>query len=379
MPPDDQKDVIKAIRLGWSLSEVRGRNQRMVNGPNPPEISDFETRVLPLRAERPPTERRIEAQRVFIQMAKDLNVNNDATGTDIPTQIDADAKSIYVFLFGDTEKQVLPNPTAAAGAWAALAKKIYFYDAWVEDKLASTSESLSSGYQLGRGLADAYWFDAHRFTSPPPDNAEAMWTELLGKSRCDELGRLMGRLSSYFNQFTPPAVAGSVKTWEAVAADGSWRNAAGAENKLILQLRRWYELLVIGQDPTTLVPPFSIFRSFKASRKVFRAFIQEIGLLLLSLIAVGFLAYLSTTHKTSAFENSLITIASGVGITIAGLQARIKNATQSLLSRIKDDAQTELIAASIVEIPPTPDLSEAKRRAKTIELMGQRRLTTAAG
>ena len=45
---------------------------------------------------------------------------------------------------------------------------------------------------------------------------------------------------------------------------------------------------------------------------------------------------------------------SAAGLTTASLTSRLKNATSSLLQRLRQDAYTELIAAAITIVPPVP-------------------------
>src|SRR5262249_47481614 len=122
---------------------------------------------------------------------------------------------------------------------------IYQFDASVQDTLAARSETQATAYQLGRGLAEAYW-------ALNPEAADS-WALLLGAERCDELTRLAGRLSGYFNPSCLPAVAGTVRRWQSVASDEAWRK--DAQKDLYRQLQRWYDLLVLGQDPSTFIKP----------------------------------------------------------------------------------------------------------------------------
>jgi hypothetical protein len=88
---------------------------------------------------------------------------------------------------------------------------------------------------------------------------------LLGAERTTELSRGIGRLSAYFNVYTAPAVAGSLAAWHQVAGDSAWRGQPDARQQLYLQIRRWYELLILGQDPSTLVKPYVILKSWRAA------------------------------------------------------------------------------------------------------------------
>src|SRR6266702_2728559 len=78
------------------------------------------------------------------------------------------------------------------------------------------------------------------------------WTFLLGDRRCAELSRLVGRLSAYLNTYTGPAIVGSIEIWKVFARDAVFdKNQAEqvrvAQNTVREQIRRWYELIVLGQ------------------------------------------------------------------------------------------------------------------------------------
>src|SRR5216683_349698 len=235
--PDDSPTVFCALRFGWYVAEVRGRNRP--EGPRPPAdaLPNRQNHVLPLRTERTATELRIEAQAVLRKLAADLGVdtlevnNQQQSQTDL---IDQQARTLAT-----------ATPQAAATAWGVLASSIYDLDKHTQDILTARSEIEASAYQLGRGLAEIYWaLDPAAACDPlTPD----CWEFLLGEQRCGELTRLAGRLSAYFNPYCPPALAGTVLLWHSVASDPQWR--AGAQASLYRQLRRWYELLVLGQDP----------------------------------------------------------------------------------------------------------------------------------
>lgn len=57
-----------------------------------------------------------------------------------------------------------------------------------------------------------------------------------------------------------------------------------------------------------------------------------------------------------------------VGVTGAGLQARLKATTQSMVARLSADLSTELVAEQITVTPPAPRSLRARRtRQKAIE------------
>jgi len=120
--PEDSAEVLSALRLGWYVAEVRGRNRP--GGPVPPaeSLPNRQGHVLPLRIERAPEELRIEAQVVLRKLACDLGV---ATIT-----VDGQQRNQADYI----DQQV----TQAAA------------------------------YQLGRGLAEVYWvLDPSAGCDPP--------------------------------------------------------------------------------------------------------------------------------------------------------------------------------------------------------------------
>src|SRR5215470_4668148 len=73
--PDDAGRVLTAMRLGWSIAEVRGRNR-----PNAPpgaraRLPGPPGHALPLHVEQTSAELRIEAQAVLAAMARELGVD----------------------------------------------------------------------------------------------------------------------------------------------------------------------------------------------------------------------------------------------------------------------------------------------------------------
>jgi hypothetical protein len=93
--PDDSGAVLKALRLGWYVAEVRGRNRP---GPQPGASVTLPARAesaLPLRTERTATELRIEGQAVLMSLATDVGVdNNPADNSSFSFTVDTQAKAL---------------------------------------------------------------------------------------------------------------------------------------------------------------------------------------------------------------------------------------------------------------------------------------------
>jgi len=187
--PEDAGQVMTAMKLGWFIAEVRGRNRpdaprgTKVRPPGPPG------HALPLRIEQTSTELRIEAQAVLGAMARGLGVDGGgANQASYSRAIDAQAEALARARAGGAAARVAatPNGAAQAGApgpgaaaapdgeaapgaaavaaagdpdaqWDALQELIFKFDEHIQDTLASGSDTVACGYQLGRALAESYW------------------------------------------------------------------------------------------------------------------------------------------------------------------------------------------------------------------------------
>lgn len=353
--PNDTAFVLKALRLGWYLAEVRGRNR-----PDSPEgdgagLPAGDQHPLPLRSERPPTDRRVEAQGVMAELAMELGVDDSGAGGSFGKRINQEA---------DTMATARQSPTSApdtlARQWEDFAATLWDFDSHVQDGLAAWSETQACAYQLGRGLAETYW------ALDPFETRQAQgWTFLLGERRCAELSRLVGRLSAYLGTYTGSAVVGSIEIWREFAKTAVFtRNqpdaARAAQDALRDQIRRWYELIVLGQDPTTLIKPFGVISNFRTFKQAFRQFWPQV---VATVIGLGFLAaflILLGAGAGSGLVKTLGVILAAAGLSVGGITGALKNSTQSLLVRLRQDTYTELLIEGVAVQPPT--MSKATMR-----------------
>ena len=360
--PEDSELVMTAIRFGWYVAEVRGRNRP--NGPCPSGAAtpDPRTNQLPLRMERSSTERRVEAQTVMSALAKKLALaaTGDGTSTEATcTAIDVSCENLWQAR--DDDKAAL-----ALKSWETLEGQLFAFDLDVQDILTATSDTQACGYQLGRGLAEVYWqLDIEPPPQPPHASAELTWnswTFLLGEARCTELTRLVGRLSAYFSTYTAAGVAGSLAAWKMVAADSIWRTVDGPDGQqsyvrddcLYRQIRRWYELIVLAQNPSTLIRPYAILRNLRGVWKGIRGFWVQIVGALLTLAAIAVFLVLLADNEKSSFETSVFGILSVIGISATTVSTRLKNTAQSLIARIQGDAYGDLVGLQITTVPYPP-------------------------
>jgi hypothetical protein len=215
--PDDHDSVMDALRLGWYVAEVRGRNEGRSQLPGENKLPKRTHHALPLRIERSPDELRIEAQQVLGALASKLQVNADSVNkSNFSDEVDSEAKVLAqasgAFPAPDS---ATVSPVQAAAAPAAIGKAgaaamvapgtpgaaesaspssiaagpidvsagdldsledlIFRFDAHIQDTLAADSDTVGSAYQLGRALAECYWA-----LDPGDPDSWASWSFLLG-------------------------------------------------------------------------------------------------------------------------------------------------------------------------------------------------------
>ena len=364
--PDDALEVIWALRLGWYVAEVRGRN--LPAGPRPPgnELPRGGDHSLPLRIERTAAELRAEAQAVLCKLSGELRVDT------VTVNGQEQSRTAVIGQQADVLAAAAPGTTAAVAAWNALSASIYELDSHALDTLAALSDMRAAAYQLGRGLAEAYWaLDPGAACAPLIPQC---WAFLLGQQRCEELSRLAGRLSGYFNPYCAPAVAGTLRLWQAIASDQEWRK--GAHDHLYRQLRRWYELLVLGQDPSTLIPPYALLKDWRSASHALRALWVQVVTAVISIGLVIALITLVLSGSANASLKAIFGVVGVVGLSAAGIQAGLKSSAQGLLSRLRQDAYTDLVASAVVEAPGKPG-ARSPRKVIVAEVR-KRTLTTVA-
>src|SRR5262249_19090722 len=157
-------------------------------------------------------------------------------------------------------------------AWNALALFLFRWDARIQDELAGAAFSVASAYQLGRGLGDIAWLDPGQVE---PDVATS-WTFVLGELRVGTLKRLGERLGDYFQPHTGRGLAASLGVWQRAAADARLREQPATKGALVMQTKRWRDLLLTGLDPRELLPPSSFLTRARQVRPLLHAYWPEL-------------------------------------------------------------------------------------------------------
>ncbi|GAA4399134.1 hypothetical protein GCM10023168_06000 [Fodinibacter luteus] len=392
-----------ALRLGWAVAEVRGR--AWPDGPRPgravPPLDPPD--VLPLRSQRRPSDAHREALRGLLtgverlrldrhhrfadELAAVLPVDGAGPGSreapasgpgDTTAPGDASASAP-----GDAPASAPGDaPDAGPPPWAATAGFFLSWDAWFQDELAQRDEALANAYLLGRGLAECYWglgSEAAWSTASGPSAVSPAF--LLGADRRRELSRMLGRLDpAMTHETTPAAISGSLEAWGAVAEDEHWHRAPDLRVTLYEQVRRWYQLIILGQDPTTLIRPYAKLTGVRGIGRAARLFWPQAVLFITAFALVtGFFTVSGGSAPT--WVTSLLAT-SGFGVFVAaGLLARGQSAAQRLLTRLRQDAYTDLVAVSLTTVPERPPGADGRggdarsARSRLESLVRRRALT----
>ncbi len=355
-----------ALRFGWVLAEVRGRywpdGPRPVSTPLPAQPAN----VLPLRSQRSGADARREAVESLVALATRIELGN----------AEAFASGLLAAL-APFDEPTADTPTAHD--WTALAAFLHQWDARIQNELTRRDEQLTNAYLLGRGMAESYW-------GLGPDDAWSSGGQvtgvalpfLLGADRRNELTRMLGRYGPHLrHEMTGPALAGSLEAWGAVAEDDEWSRAPELRATLYEQVRRWYQLLVLDQDPTTMIRPGA--RLLNARRLRTSAPQMLTALVLLGI--AGTLGWILSTQGVS-WPKILAPIftAGGVGVVVlTTITARARGMAQQLATRYRQDAYTDLVAICVSVVPPSPAGDHGaglRSTGRTVEAAVRRRLLT---
>ncbi len=340
-------EVDTAVRLGWVVAELRGRS--WPDGPRPATSSlpPRPEHTLPLRSQRGYAAAQRSAVNTLAALATQLGVPAD----------DAEAS------------------LAEGRSWSEVSTYFFEFDARVQDSLAWRDEAAANGYLLARGLAECYW-------GLGPD---AAWEEngqqtgvslrfLFGPDRRRELTRMLGRLKGQMHSLSAAAISGSIEAWGKVADDPEWSRVPDLRDQLYEQVRRWYQLLVLDQDPTTLVKPYAKLSSPRGFFRFMRLYRLQILLGIVALLLItAFFAFRG--QATSEWIPSIVGVLGVGGAVLTGVLTRAQSSAQRLATRMRQDAYTDLVAVAVTAVPKQPG---DQKNGHTIEDAVRRRLLTPA-
>jgi hypothetical protein len=234
-----------------------------------------------------------------------------------------------------------------AALWDQLAEVLWTWDAAIQDALAISSVTQLAGYNLGRALADSYW----SLDPTAADTVATSWNRLLGDGRQNLINEYLGRLSGYFDTMTAAGISGSLATWGRLAATPQWRQEPDTLSTLHEQLRRWYGLLVLGQSPQTYLKPLSLAHNWRSTLTAIRAYLPDLLTLVGGLAAATALGTLVAVGHGTDFAKSVLGFLGVLGLTSGAITARLKTTTQGLLTHLRRDAYTDMVALGVTIVP----------------------------
>ncbi len=170
-------------------------------------------------------------------------------------------------------------------------------------------------------------------------------------------------------EYTASAIAGSLEVWKDVARNSAWRgDPYQADLALYLQIRRWYELIILGQDPTTLIGPAAVMKNYRTLGRAFQLFWPQLAATIVGLGFLVALLFLVNVGGAAAWVKTLAGILAAVGLSLAGLTGTLKNSAQALLKRLRQDAYTNLVAIAVQTAPRPPSKADLQNAISRREL-----------
>ena len=345
--PSDHADVLKALRFGWAIAELRGRLRNGQPSDEPPPYRPEHT--LPLEDERTWPEQTIEIETIVGALAADLKLDfkvdeiTGQTGNDsAPSRVETLSKAI-------TDARADGDQDTLKVKWNEACEFFYDWDAKIQDTLAAGSFFVASGYQLGRGLAEAFWAVDPEVSSDDPRS----WASLLGGQRLVQLKRLLMRLADYFPPTTAETVTDSLDAWARVALDpdSRVRERDSTLSSLHKQIRIWHDALLLEQPPTFRMSASYLISSARSIGPVLKAFFPEAIVGILGFVAAGAAATFFAIGGVSHAVAPILTILGGFGITSAGALAKAKNEAHSLFTQVQLAMNTDLATRELT-VPP---------------------------
>jgi hypothetical protein len=358
-----------ALNLGWSMAELRGRIR--YGHVEPPGTVDYqfpreEFHALPIGGEHSLVEQQI-ATRVAVGLLADrFGLNGPLPQRKEPPPetvralaMDLEKKLVAAEKAGDPVARPDTHPAGSdvGKAWEAAAEAIYYWDEQIQDGLGVSAELLAA-YQLGRGLAEAFW--ALNPDAPAPEAKPTLespphpgsWEFLLGSRRKEMLGSYLALLQGAFAPLTGPAVLGPLGNWCGLVADKQVRNRPDvALAALRGQLHNWRDVLLGSRDPISFAKGFGPRLAFRQAIRVVRTlpvetFLGVGGIALLA--AAGYFLGSDTSHKGVAVAASVLGF---FGVTGAGLLARAKAQAAVLSAHLREAFYRDIVEAQASVLP----------------------------
>ena len=250
-PETPARDARTLVHFGWACAEVRGRHRQILTGrpeAPPDEPKERHEYTLPLNHERSAAELAIQAEEELAGLATQLGLDFAVARLPHPP-------SSFTGTAVEQLRALCEDASTAEGdkarhdAWMKIANVFHDWDTEQQDTLASASATEAAAYQLGRGLAEAYWS-----LDPDIEDGDARsWPSLLGGARCEVLQRFTVQLTPTYGTMGGAAVRASLETWKEISETPARRTNPGAVSALREQVENWHMRLVAGVPPESFI------------------------------------------------------------------------------------------------------------------------------
>ncbi len=344
------RDVHAIIHFGWACAEFRGRQRQLLTDRPVSAMKRSTPRkeyTLPLNQERSSKELTVQAESELLAVAKQLELDFKVSDLAHPPKDSSGTvlEHLKAVCIGAANAE---DAGAHHKAWISVAHVFHEWDTKVQDILVSASGTELAAYQLGRGLAEAYW---SLDTTITDDGDARSWVSLLGPARCVALQRFMIQLTPAFGPTTGPAVNASLDTWRGIAVSPLRREHSEAVEKLYEQIRNWHLLLVEDVDAASFITIHRLLAGRGSIWRIVRTFEVEAVLAVVGFASAIGAAVALTAFKSTGPLSAVLTVVGLFGITAASVLAKAKDAANASLARMRDAADRALVAEAVTTIP----------------------------
>jgi len=347
-PETPARDARTLIHFGWACAEVRGRHRQILTGhpeAPPDEPKERHEYTLPLNHERSAAELAIQAEEELAGLATQLGL--DFAVARLPHPPSSFIGTVVEQLRALCKDASTEGDKARHDAWMKIANVFHEWDTVLQDTMASASATEAAAYQLGRGLAEAYWS-----LDPDIEDGDARsWPSLLGGARCEALQRFTVQLTPTYGTMTGAAVHASLEIWKEISEAPVRRRNPDALSALREQVGNWHMLVVEGVPPESFVTVHRLLMSRGSTWRIVQAFGASALFAILGLLAAIAAVIVLTLYKGSGVVSAALTVLALFGITGAALVAKAKDAANASLARMREAADRTLVAEAVTALP----------------------------
>jgi predicted PurR-regulated permease PerM len=123
-----------------------------------------------------------------------------------------------------------------------------------------------------------------------------------------------------------------------------------------------------------------VLSGWRRTRTAFRSLWPPLALAAASAAVVGAVVWFLSTGESTASLKVLVGLLGGLGLSTAataGLVAKAKSTAQQLITRLRQDAYSDLVAIAVTSIPNHPDTDATGTECRVRDAVANRPVTPA--